>query len=99
MRTSERIIRANEGLAIARRRTNERIQVKKTQRLEGTWVNALSRGAASDAHGRSGKPKPAFQSAESDRSISLSLKDRILSFGARALLCLTLSLVGSWCAF
>ena len=42
------------------------------ERLHSTWVNTLSRRAASDAHGSTGKPEPAFQSAESD----LSLKDR-----------------------
>ena len=31
-----------------------------------TWVTVLSRGAASDAHGSTGKPEPAFQSAESE---------------------------------
>jgi hypothetical protein len=35
------------------------------EHLHGTWVNALSRGAASDAHASTGKTEPAFQSAES----------------------------------
>ena len=57
------------------RPSRSKLAIAHAERLHGTWVNALSRGAASDAPGRSGKPEPAFQSAESD----ISLKDRILS--------------------
>jgi hypothetical protein len=35
------------------------------ERRPSTWVGALGRGAASDAHGHAGKAEPAFQSAES----------------------------------
>ena len=35
------------------------------ERRPSTWVGALGRGAASDAHRPAGKAEPAFQSAES----------------------------------
>ena len=45
------------------------------ERRPSTWVTVLSRGAASDAHGSTGKPEPAFQSAESE----LPVQDRPIS--------------------
>ena len=36
--------------------------------LGGTWVTALGKGAASNAHGSTGKPEPTFQSPESEHS-------------------------------
>ena len=49
--------------------------------LHGPWVDALSRGAASDVPGSTGKPEPAFQSAES----TLPVQNRPIS-GACAVL-------------
>ena len=43
-----------------------KLAIAHAERLHGTWVNTLSRRAASDAHGSTGKPEPAFQSAESE---------------------------------
>ena len=60
------------------------LAIAHAERLHGTWVNALSRGAASDAHGSTGKPEPAFQSAESE----LPVQDRPIS-GACTVLGLT----------
>ena len=42
-----------------------KLAIAHAERLRGTWVNALSRGAASDVPGSTRKPEPAFQSAES----------------------------------
>ena len=42
-----------------------KLAVAHAERFHGTWANALSRGAASDAHASTGKPEPAFESAES----------------------------------
>ena len=49
-----------------------KLAIAHAERLHCTWVNPLGRGSASDVHRSTGKPEPAFQSAESD----LSLKDR-----------------------
>ena len=40
-----------------------------------TWVTALGKGAASDAHGPTGKPEPTFQSAGPE----LPVQDRPIS--------------------
>ena len=42
-----------------------KLAIVHAERLHGTWVDALSRGVASDAHGSTGKPKQAFQRTES----------------------------------
>ena len=50
-------------------------------RLHGAWVSALSRGAAFDARGSTGKPEPAFQSAEREllrAALPNSGADRVL---------------------
>ena len=62
-----------------------RSAIARAERRHSTWVGALSRGAASDVHGSTGKPEPAFQSAESE----LLVQDRPIS-GA----CTVLGLIG-----
>ena len=62
-----------------------RSAIAHAERRPSTWVGALSRGAASDVHGSTGKPEPAFQSAESE----LPVQDRPIS-GA----CTVLGLIG-----
>ena len=42
-----------------------KVGVARAECLHGTWVDALSRGVASDAHGSTGKPEQAFQRTES----------------------------------
>ena len=42
-----------------------KLVIARAERFHDTWVGALSRGAASDAHASTGKTEPAFQSAES----------------------------------
>jgi len=61
-----------------------RSAIAHAERRPSTWVGALSRGAASDAHESTGKPEPAFQSVESE----LLVQDRPIS-GACAVLALT----------
>ena len=61
-----------------------KVGVPRAECLHGTWVDALSRGAASDVPGSTGKPEPAFQSVESE----LLVQDRPIS-GACAVLALT----------
>ena len=63
-----------------------RSAIAHAERRPSTWVGALSRGAASDAHTHesTGKPEPAFQSVESE----LLVQDRPIS-GACAVLALT----------
>ena len=63
---------------------HSRSAIAHAERRPSTWVGALSRGAASDAHGSTGKPEPAFQSAESE----LPVQDRPIS-GACTVLGLT----------
>ena len=50
-----------------------KLAIAHAERLHGTWVGALSRGAASNAHESTGKSEPAFQSVESE----LSVQDRL----------------------
>ena len=52
------------------------------ERRPSTWVTVLSRGAASDAHGSTGKPEPAFQSAESELPVQDRLYPGRAPFGA-----------------
>ena len=47
------------------RPSSGKVGVGHAERRLSTWVGALSRGAASDVPGSTGKPEPAFQSAES----------------------------------
>ena len=58
-----------------------KVGVGHAERRPSTWVGALSRGAASDAHESTRKPEPAFQSVES----TLLVQNRPIS-GACAVL-------------
>eukprot|EP00964_Phaeocystis_antarctica_P164197 scaffold141827_cov133-Phaeocystis_antarctica.AAC.1 len=63
------------------RPSSGKVGVARAECLHGTWVDALSRGTASDVPGSTGKPEPAFQSAES----TLPVQNRPIS-GACAVL-------------